>query len=181
MPGLEAHGGYTFCGTAALVILGKEHMLDLKALLVRNLTQRYCRKPGGESLSSMAILNLEQGSQNPENTLVLFLSSCVGVVCRGGLSTDRCVSKGDSRAAATNWLMAATPTGRPDFCHSSIGPSSKKVNSTAHESARCGTEFDSLVLRRGVGAESTQVDVRAGSLAGVHPPLLPEPNRGATR
>lgn len=34
MPGLEAHGGYTFCGTAALVILGKEHMLDLKALLV---------------------------------------------------------------------------------------------------------------------------------------------------
>ncbi len=36
MPGLEAHGGYTFCGTAALVILGKEHMLDLKALLVRN-------------------------------------------------------------------------------------------------------------------------------------------------
>lgn len=35
VPGLEAHGGYTFCGTAALVILGKEHMLDLKALLVR--------------------------------------------------------------------------------------------------------------------------------------------------
>ncbi len=34
VPGLEAHGGYTFCGTAALVILGKEHMLDLKALLV---------------------------------------------------------------------------------------------------------------------------------------------------
>lgn len=35
VPGLEAHGGYTFCGTAALVILGTEHMLDLKALLVR--------------------------------------------------------------------------------------------------------------------------------------------------
>lgn len=35
VPGLEAHGGYTFCGTAALVILGKEHMLDLKSLLVR--------------------------------------------------------------------------------------------------------------------------------------------------
>ncbi|XP_036406539.1 protein farnesyltransferase subunit beta-like isoform X1 [Megalops cyprinoides] len=33
MPGLEAHGGYTFCGTAAMVILGKEHMLDLKSLL----------------------------------------------------------------------------------------------------------------------------------------------------
>ena len=37
MPGLEAHGGYTFCGTAAMVILGKEHMLDLKALLVSTL------------------------------------------------------------------------------------------------------------------------------------------------
>lgn len=34
MPGLEAHGGYAFCGMAALVILGKEHMLDLRALLV---------------------------------------------------------------------------------------------------------------------------------------------------
>lgn len=39
VPGLEAHGGYTFCGTAALVILGKEHMLDLKALLVRSYKQ----------------------------------------------------------------------------------------------------------------------------------------------
>lgn len=38
VPGLEAHGGYTFCGTAALVILGKEHMLDLKALLVSPLS-----------------------------------------------------------------------------------------------------------------------------------------------
>lgn len=43
---MEAHGGYTFCGTAALVILGKEHMLDLKALLVSNsitLFKFFCR------------------------------------------------------------------------------------------------------------------------------------------
>uniref|UniRef100_A0AAZ3RG55 Farnesyltransferase, CAAX box, subunit beta n=1 Tax=Oncorhynchus tshawytscha TaxID=74940 RepID=A0AAZ3RG55_ONCTS len=33
VPGIETHGGYTFCGTAAVVILGKEHMLDLKTLL----------------------------------------------------------------------------------------------------------------------------------------------------
>uniref|UniRef100_A0AAR2K9I2 Protein farnesyltransferase subunit beta n=1 Tax=Pygocentrus nattereri TaxID=42514 RepID=A0AAR2K9I2_PYGNA len=46
MPGLEAHGGYTFCGTAALVILGKEHMLDLKALL-RWVTSRQMRFEGG--------------------------------------------------------------------------------------------------------------------------------------
>ncbi|MGH0120909.1 UNVERIFIED_CONTAM: hypothetical protein FKN15_038448 [Acipenser sinensis] len=32
VPGLEAHGGYTFCGMAAMVILQKEHMLDLKSL-----------------------------------------------------------------------------------------------------------------------------------------------------
>ncbi|XP_060772315.1 protein farnesyltransferase subunit beta [Neoarius graeffei] len=46
MPGLEAHGGYTFCGMAALVILGKEHMLDLKALL-RWVTCRQMRYEGG--------------------------------------------------------------------------------------------------------------------------------------
>lgn len=39
MPGLEAHGGYTFCGTAALVILGNEQMLDLRALLVRKMSR----------------------------------------------------------------------------------------------------------------------------------------------
>ncbi|XP_026854190.2 protein farnesyltransferase subunit beta [Electrophorus electricus] len=46
VPGLEAHGGYTFCGTAALVILGKENMLDLKALL-RWVTSRQMRYEGG--------------------------------------------------------------------------------------------------------------------------------------
>lgn len=33
---MEAHGGYTFCGLAALVILKKEHILNLKSLLVSN-------------------------------------------------------------------------------------------------------------------------------------------------
>ena len=36
MPGVEAHGGYSFCGFAALVIMGKEDLCDLKALLVCN-------------------------------------------------------------------------------------------------------------------------------------------------
>lgn len=31
---MEAHGGYTFCGLAALEILGKSHLCNLKALLV---------------------------------------------------------------------------------------------------------------------------------------------------
>lgn len=34
-PGLEAHGGYAFCGLAALFLLQKTHLCDLKALLVR--------------------------------------------------------------------------------------------------------------------------------------------------
>lgn len=34
VPGMEAHGGYTFCGLAALVILKKERSLNLKSLLV---------------------------------------------------------------------------------------------------------------------------------------------------
>jgi len=33
-PGMEAHGGYSFCGLAALVMLGKQHLCDLPALLV---------------------------------------------------------------------------------------------------------------------------------------------------
>ncbi|XP_018583015.1 protein farnesyltransferase subunit beta [Scleropages formosus] len=46
VPGLEAHGGYTFCGTAAMVILGKEDMLDLKSLL-RWVVSRQMRFEGG--------------------------------------------------------------------------------------------------------------------------------------
>lgn len=35
-PDLEAHGGYTFCGIAALALLGSTGTCDLKALLVSN-------------------------------------------------------------------------------------------------------------------------------------------------
>lgn len=34
-PGLESHGGYTYCGFASLAILGKERILNLDELLVR--------------------------------------------------------------------------------------------------------------------------------------------------
>ncbi|NXI95768.1 FNTB farnesyltransferase, partial [Psophia crepitans] len=37
VPGMEAHGGYTFCGVAALVILKKEHLLNLRSLLGKRL------------------------------------------------------------------------------------------------------------------------------------------------
>jgi protein farnesyltransferase subunit beta len=32
--GVEAHGGYSFCGFAALVLLGEEDKIDIKRLLV---------------------------------------------------------------------------------------------------------------------------------------------------
>ena len=34
VPGAEAHGGYAFCGLAALVMLGQPHLLDRSLLTV---------------------------------------------------------------------------------------------------------------------------------------------------
>ncbi|XP_018568931.1 protein farnesyltransferase subunit beta [Anoplophora glabripennis] len=45
-PGMEAHGGYAFCGLAALVILQKGHLVDQQALL-RWLVQRQMKLEGG--------------------------------------------------------------------------------------------------------------------------------------
>lgn len=41
-PGMEAHGGYAFCGLAALVILQKGHLIDHQSLLVRKLLCLIC-------------------------------------------------------------------------------------------------------------------------------------------
>ncbi|NWJ04591.1 FNTB farnesyltransferase, partial [Crypturellus undulatus] len=46
VPGMEAHGGYTFCGLAALVILKQEHLLNLRSLL-HWVTGRQMRFEGG--------------------------------------------------------------------------------------------------------------------------------------
>nr|ARE68914.1 farnesyltransferase subunit beta [Epicauta chinensis] len=45
-PGMEAHGGYAFCGLSALVILRKGHLCDLQALL-RWTVNRQMRLEGG--------------------------------------------------------------------------------------------------------------------------------------
>ncbi|KAI5706543.1 hypothetical protein M8J76_015629 [Diaphorina citri] len=45
-PGFEAHGGYTFCGFAALCLLKSEHLCDIKALL-RWTTNRQMNFEGG--------------------------------------------------------------------------------------------------------------------------------------
>lgn len=36
MPGMEAHGGYSFCGFASLVLMGQEHIININNLLVRD-------------------------------------------------------------------------------------------------------------------------------------------------
>ncbi|XP_043203524.1 protein farnesyltransferase subunit beta-like isoform X1 [Amphibalanus amphitrite] len=47
-PGLEAHGGYTFCGLAALALLGHERLCDLDSLM-RWVTNRQMALEGGFS------------------------------------------------------------------------------------------------------------------------------------
>ncbi|XP_065893069.1 protein farnesyltransferase subunit beta-like [Dysidea avara] len=46
VPGTEAHGGYTFCGFAALVLLGKPHLCDMNKLM-KWVTQRQMSCEGG--------------------------------------------------------------------------------------------------------------------------------------
>lgn len=45
-PGMEAHGGYTYCGLAALVILGKSHLCQIPSLL-RWIANKQMRLEGG--------------------------------------------------------------------------------------------------------------------------------------
>ncbi|KAK9886559.1 hypothetical protein WA026_017486 [Henosepilachna vigintioctopunctata] len=45
-PDMEAHGGYTFCGLASLIILGKHHLCDIQSLL-RWLVHRQMSLEGG--------------------------------------------------------------------------------------------------------------------------------------
>lgn len=44
---MEAHGGYTFCGLAALVILQQEHLLNLRSLLVSGSARAAPQLPAG--------------------------------------------------------------------------------------------------------------------------------------
>ncbi len=45
-PGMEAHGGYTFCGLASLVLLGT-HKLSREGRLLRWAANRQMRMEGG--------------------------------------------------------------------------------------------------------------------------------------
>eukprot|EP01112_Ceratiomyxa_fruticulosa_P014777 TRINITY_DN4271_c0_g1_i1.p1 TRINITY_DN4271_c0_g1~~TRINITY_DN4271_c0_g1_i1.p1 ORF type:complete len:440 (+),score=66.27 TRINITY_DN4271_c0_g1_i1:671-1990(+) len=54
-PGNEAHGGFTFCGLAAMMLMGKAHMLNLPRLLKWTVSKQ---------------MTLEQGFQGRTNKLV---------------------------------------------------------------------------------------------------------------
>jgi prenyltransferase beta subunit len=43
-PGLEAHGGYSFCAFAALTLMNKENSCDVMSLLVRKMLTSFCWK-----------------------------------------------------------------------------------------------------------------------------------------
>ena len=49
-PGMEAHGGYTFCAVATLILLNRERLIDVKAL-ARWLVFRQMPLEGGFQVS----------------------------------------------------------------------------------------------------------------------------------
>ena len=51
VPGMEAHGGYSFCGLAALMLMGKGHLCDTDSLL-RWAANRQMRLEGGFQVQS---------------------------------------------------------------------------------------------------------------------------------
>lgn len=51
VPGMEAHGGYSFCGLAALMLMGKGHLCDTNSLL-RWAANRQMRLEGGFQVQS---------------------------------------------------------------------------------------------------------------------------------
>ena len=52
VPGMEAHGGYSFCGLAALMLMGKGHLCDTASLL-RWAANRQMRLEGGFQVQSL--------------------------------------------------------------------------------------------------------------------------------
>lgn len=46
VPGMEAHGGYSFCGLASLVLMGQEHKININSLL-RWLVHKQMKYEGG--------------------------------------------------------------------------------------------------------------------------------------
>lgn len=88
-PGMEAHGGYSFCGLAALVLLGKERLCDQTALL---------------RWASMKQMTFEGGFQGRTNKLVdgcySFWQGAIFPILHTLLS-----KQGDSVLSCDSWMF----------------------------------------------------------------------------
>lgn len=93
-PGMEAHGGYSFCGLAAICLLGKQKLCHLQSL-VRWTANRQMR--------------LEGGFQGRTNKLVdgcySFWQGAVFPLIDRLLSDDRPISAASALPSADRWLF----------------------------------------------------------------------------
>ncbi|XP_002735484.1 protein farnesyltransferase subunit beta-like [Saccoglossus kowalevskii] len=89
MPGMEAHGGYSFCGYAALVILGRERLCDTKSLLRWTVSRQ---------------MRFEGGFQGRTNKLV---DGCYSLWQAGVLPLLHMVlsKQGDKTLSGDNWMF----------------------------------------------------------------------------
>lgn len=73
VPGMEAHGGYAFCGLAALFLMGKENLINLPAFIVKLHAIKNREKNTKFILQrwvTMRQMKLEGGFQGRTNKLV---------------------------------------------------------------------------------------------------------------
>jgi hypothetical protein len=132
-PGNEAHGGYTFCAVAAMVLLGELHLLDTRSLRRWVLMRQVCvcereRERGrGRGREREREREREGGREGGEegrkggkekehktrkdkhtNTNIRCVANVLLTCCQCG----RCVWREASRGEPTSSLMAATVFGR---------------------------------------------------------------------
>ena len=101
-PGMEAHGGYSFCGLAALILLGHDRLCDMKSLLVGLVV---CNSVDMVKSRSCIIRRL----------IAVNFRMCHS---SGGQPTVRCHMKGASKGGQTSLWMVAIHSGRegPSHC-----------------------------------------------------------------
>ena len=58
-PGNEAHGGYTFCGLAALMLVGRASVLDLPSLLHWAVHRQVLAGPKAAHCPEMSVISQE--------------------------------------------------------------------------------------------------------------------------
>lgn len=118
-PGNEAHGGYTFCGLATLMILGKTHMVDIDRMLKWAVDRQ---------------MRLEGGFQGRCNKLV---DGCYSFWVGGLfplfdiLFTERAAARRAATAATSTSTSTATPASSSSSSSSSSTSESKASSASS--------------------------------------------------